>query len=201
MLTTTEKNTILDATYVTGDLLSAHTDFSATGANEVTGGSYARQPLTFAAASSGSKSATGAPVVSFAGLPAAVTIKWICHWNSTGTVLKNVIPNGGSALASFQVDMTNNRVICQNLSVANGDKVAFTGSTLPGGVTQGVTYFVVGATASDPNYFQVAATLGGAAIDLTAATISAGARVCKIVEETYSSAGGTHNVNSYALNI
>lgn len=199
MIPTTEANAILDATFVTGDKISAHTDYSATGTNEVAGGSYARQSLTFAAASSRSKACTGSPVAAFTGLPGTTTIKWLGVWNSAGSTLKAMLPNGGSATYSFQVDMTNNRILCQNMSVANGDKVALTGITLPGGATDGQTLFVVGQTAADPNYFQVSLTSGGAAIDLTAATISADARVTKIVEEVYSSAGGTHNVNSLSM--
>ena len=51
-LVTTAKNTMLDALTITQ--MSAHTDFpGGTGANEVTGGSYARVAVTFAAATGG----------------------------------------------------------------------------------------------------------------------------------------------------
>ncbi|MBL9092187.1 MAG: autotransporter-associated beta strand repeat-containing protein [Planctomycetaceae bacterium] len=46
----------------------------------------------------------------------------------------------------------------------NGEQITFTGAKVPTGVTAGTTYYVVN---SDGTTFQVATSLGGAAIDLT----------------------------------
>ena len=51
-------------------------------ANEVTGGSYSRQTITFAAASGGSMAMSG--TVSFTAMPAA-TVSHVSLWDSSGT--------------------------------------------------------------------------------------------------------------------
>lgn len=63
------KNTAVDAIVALGNWISLHTaDPSTTGANEASGGSYARQQSAFGASASGT--ATGAEVT-FAGILAA----------------------------------------------------------------------------------------------------------------------------------
>lgn len=65
------KNRGLDATILTGDYVSLHSaDPGTTGANEATGGSYARQACSgkFGAASGGLKQNSGA--ITFANMPA-----------------------------------------------------------------------------------------------------------------------------------
>src|SRR3954469_20583483 len=78
---------------------SLHTAYSATGTNEVTGGSpaYARKALTWSAASSGSKAL--APTLPTWDVPAATTVGWIGVWDAvtTGTFL-GILPNGGGTL-------------------------------------------------------------------------------------------------------
>lgn len=189
MIPDARTNTRLDVEYVTGDLLSLHTAYSTTGANELTGGSYARQSITWAAAASRSKASTGNINVP---VPAAATVAWIGIWNSAGTIFKAILANGG-AEKSFQVDLTNNRIYCENHGLVNNDRVAFVG-TPPTGLTEGVHYHVVGTTAGDPDYFQVSATSGGAAIDITAQA-AASCKVTKIIIESYAGAG-THQISS-----
>ncbi len=68
--------------------MSLHSgDPSTTGANEVTGGSYARQAVSFNAASGGS--ITTAAATSFAGLAAGTTVAWVGFWSAStaGTFL------------------------------------------------------------------------------------------------------------------
>lgn len=63
--------------------MSLHTaDPGSTGANEVTGGSYARQNAGYAAASGGACALSGS--VSFTSMP-AVTVTHIGIWDSAGT--------------------------------------------------------------------------------------------------------------------
>lgn len=77
-LTTTAKNTMLDALTITH--VSLHTtDPGATGTNEVTGGSYARKAITMAASSGGSRSASTQPVFD---VPAG-TVAYVGFWNNT----------------------------------------------------------------------------------------------------------------------
>ena len=90
-LTDYAENALLDALvgtagYTAGTpiklaLVTANGTDSAAG-TEVTGGSYARQTITFAAASGGSISSSG--TVSFTSMPAA-TVVGIELWNSAGT--------------------------------------------------------------------------------------------------------------------
>lgn len=81
---------ILDAVFraqslgITGPILiSLHVgDPGETGANEVTGGSYARQECAFSAAASGAIAISGAE--SFTGMPAC-TVTHFSFWDSSGT--------------------------------------------------------------------------------------------------------------------
>lgn len=72
-LPTAQQNAALDAMFVTGTvyyLALCTGDPGTTGANEVVGGSYTRQPITFLAAAAGSKVSGGVDAAqSFAGMP------------------------------------------------------------------------------------------------------------------------------------
>ena len=73
------RNAMLNSLTITH--ASLHTgDPSTTGANEVAGGTYARQAVTMAAASNGTRSASNQPVFN---VPAATTISHIGLWNSS----------------------------------------------------------------------------------------------------------------------
>lgn len=187
-------NAMLDA--IVMDLASLHTAYSATGTNEVTGGSpaYAKKAITMAAAASRARAASTAPVFD---VP-ATTVRFIGLWTNAGTVFRGMYANGGTE-KGFQVDLTNNRVLCESHGLANDEKVVFYGGTPPTGLTEGTVYFVVGVTASDPDYFQVALTQGGAAIDITGQHTSA-CKLSKIVEETFA-AQGTFTVTSLSTGI
>lgn len=195
MLTDTTVNAMLDA--ITLDLASLHTAYSATGANEVTGGSpaYAKKAITMAAAASRARAASTQPVFD---VPAATTVRFIGLWTNAGTVFRGMFANGGSE-KGFQVDVTNNKVLCENHGLINDDKVVFYGGTPPTGLTEGTVYFVVGNTAADPDTFQVALTIGGAAIDITGQHTSA-CKFSKIIEEAFG-AQGTFTVSSLSEGI
>ena len=64
------------------------------------------------------------------------------------------------------VDISAETLTSNSHAFTNGDRVrvASIGGANPGGLTAGQTFFVVGATA---NTFQLSATLGGAAVDIT----------------------------------
>jgi len=72
---------------VTGDpLISLHTgDPGTTGANEVAGGSYARQATVFGAAAA--KSVTNTSAAVFSGMPAAV-VTHVGAWSAAGDFLR-----------------------------------------------------------------------------------------------------------------
>lgn len=187
--------TILDTEYVDGDKMSLHNAFSSVGANELTGGGYAKQTIDWADASGRAKGLAAAVDFSVA---AASVVAWIGIWDSTGTTLKAFGANGGSE-KTFQVDLANNRIYCEGSGYANDDRVAFTGATVPAGLTEGTLYYVIGVTAGDVDYFQVSTTSGGSAVDITAQP-SADARVTKVVPETYAGAG-THRITALSVSL
>lgn len=196
MFTDARANAMLDTEYAAGDKLSLHTAYSTTGANELTGGSYARQTVTWAAAASRAKASSAS--VSFTGLPAAASVAFVGVWNSAGTIFRGMTANGGSEFA-YQVGLTPNTILAEGHALVNGDNVVFTGAP-PAGLTEGTIYFVVGVTAGDPDTFQVSATSGGAAIDITAQP-GINAAVSKVIIDNYISAGGTHTVSTFTTRI
>ena len=195
MLTDATVNAMLDA--ITYDLCSLHTAYSATGANEVAGGSpaYARKAITVAAASSRARAASSQPVFD---VPAAATVRFIGLWTNAGTVFRGMFANGGSE-KGFQVDTTNERILNEGHGLANDDKVVFYGGTTPTGITEGTVYWVIGVTPADPDYFQVSLTQGGAAVNITGQP-AAQCKFSKIVEETFA-AQGTFTPTSLSFGI
>lgn len=89
-LMTTELNAMLDGRTYNG--ISLHTaDPGTNGANEVSGGTYARATgLTFGAASSGKRSCVTQPVMN---VPAGTTVAWVGLWNSSTFVGKYDVTN------------------------------------------------------------------------------------------------------------
>jgi hypothetical protein len=82
----TAKNVMLDALAAVATRVALHTGDPGganSAANEVTGGSYARQPITWNAASGGSLDNNANPVFD---VPAGTTVSWISLWNTAGTV-------------------------------------------------------------------------------------------------------------------
>lgn len=191
MFSTHARNTMLDANGTTH--ASLHTAYSASGANELTGGSpaYARKSISFAAAASGSKAASSAPVFD---VPAATVVRFVGFWDalSSGN-FKGMVANGGAEFEFF-CDLAGDTINKAAHGLSNGNNIVFYNGTAPGGLTEGTVYFVVGATTDT---FQVAATLGGAAINLTGQ--AADSCVCsRIIEETFG-AQGTHTVSAATL--
>lgn len=195
MLTDATANSMLDSQ--TLNSCSLHTAYSATGANEVTGGTpaYARKAITVAAASARARAASTAPVFD---VPAATTVAWVGLWDSGGPTFKGMFANGGSE-KGFQVDLTNNKVLCENHGLVNDDRVVFYGGTPPAPLVEGTIYWTVGSTAADPDTFQVASTQGGAAIDITAQHVAA-CKLSKLVLEAFGSQG-TFTVQSLSVGI
>lgn len=147
--------------------ISAHTDIpNSSGSNEVTGGSYARQAVAWAAASAGVRDNSGALSIP---IPAATTVIALGQWSTltTGTFYGwaplgstkkgfGTAANTGDVITSYAHGLSNtNRVI---ITAVNAE-------TIPAGLSATVLYFVVGA-ATDT--FQVSLTSGGSAVAITA---------------------------------
>lgn len=179
----------------TGTHLSAHTAYSSTGANEVTGGTpaYARKAVTYAAAASEARTASNTPTFD---IPAATTVRWIGMWDAlTAGNFLGMIANGGTE-QEFSVDITADTVKVPAHGFAANQKIAIYGDTVPAGLTEGTVYFAVTITTDT---FQVSATSGGAAINLTG---EPGRKcvVAAIVEETFG-AQGTLAVSPHSIRL
>lgn len=133
------------------------------GANEITGGSYARQTITLPAFSSRVSNWTG--TLNFASMPNG-DVMAASLWDAatSGNNLMNGPLNGGSFTAVASTDV----FTASSHGMANGDKVAFcpdTNLTLPTGITAYTTYYVINTAT---NTFQISTTPGGSAVNLTA---------------------------------
>ena len=182
MFTTACRNLMLDANGTTH--VSAHSAYSASGANEISGGSpaYARKAISYGAAASEAKSASTSPVFD---IPAAATVRFIGRWTAiTARTFLGMEALGGSE-NEFSVDLTANTVKVPAHGYAANDKIVFYGGTVPTGLTEGTVYFAVTVTTDT---FQVSATSGGAAIDLTGEP-GRSCVVSKITEEAFGSQG------------
>ena len=178
--------------------LSLHTAYSSSGANEVTGGApaYARQACAFGAAASGSKAMTGTETFD---VPAGTTVRWIGGWDAvTAGDFKGMTPNGGGIPEAFTVPViADDTLEAPGHGFSNTQMVvvwAVPGVALPTGLAEGTVYHVRDATTDD---LKLAATAGGAAIDLTA--VGAGF-LQRIVEEAFG-AQGTHTISSLSLTL
>lgn len=189
-ITVTGKNAMLDALDVVS--LSLHTAFpGATGANEVTGGTYARKAATFGAAAAGVRTMSAAVTPD---VPAC-TVAWAGLWDTAGTTFMAYSPNGGNP-KEFQVDATADTISCPSHGYSDTQTVVFYGDTVPNPLVEGTVYFVRDSTTDT---FKVAATSGGAVIDLTTAGGSA-CLVSKITQEVYGAAG-THTINTWSIGL
>ena len=174
---------------VTVDTMSLHSGFpGATGANELTGSGYARQACALNAASGGVRSLS-APVTFTTG--AGHTVRWLGLWS--GTTFRGYSPNGGSP-KEFVVNTPSDTVTCIAHGFADGNAVVFYGGTTPSPLVEGTVYYARDVTT---DAFKVAATAGGAAIDLT----SNGAEDCvvsRLFEDAYAGAD-THQITAFTL--
>src|SRR4029077_19271313 len=167
----------LDETATNGaKFWSAHTAYSVTGANEVTGASpaYARKAATFGAASGSprTKVSTGSPACTF-DVP-ATTVAWIGRWDaSTAGNFLGMGPAGGGGRAPVRPisgDLAGNTIQSPAHGLSAGNTIvvwASTGSGLPAGLSVGTIYFVIAAGLTS-DVFEVSTTSGGSAVDITA---------------------------------
>lgn len=142
-----------------------------TGANEISGGSYARQTVTLTAASGGASENTAN--IEFSNMP-SVTVVAFGLWDaSSGGNLLGwgwLQPSGGyqKFFLVESADLTSNDITSPSHGLAANDRVVFEplmGSSLPGGLSTGTVYYVTGTPGTDT--FQVSTTQGGAAVDIT----------------------------------
>jgi hypothetical protein len=202
------QNQVLDEIYNAGAgtfpaanaYISLHSlDPGLTGANELTGGGYARQQTDFTAAAAQTLSNVGAILWS---VPAGDVVGWGA-WDAVSA--GNCFQTGffstvsGLALVRAGSDVTNNDVQSNAHALAANDRVAFEvveGLTIPTGLTAGTLYYVI-ATGLTTDAFRVSATQGGAAVDIT----GAGSAIWRKVVVTNFSSAGQFQVNAGDLDI
>jgi len=210
-LTDFGENAVLDEIYNGGagtfpaadPFISLHSaDPADTGANELTGGGYARQQVAFGAAAAGTLSNTGAITWS---VPAGNVVAWGANDASTAG---NFFQTGWFQPASGKVvdlavvrtaDATANDVQSQTHGLAADDRVIFEvieGLTVPAGLVAGTIYFVI-STGLTTDAFRVALTSGGAAIDIT----GNGSAIWRKVLVTNFSGAGTFQVAAGDLDV
>lgn len=166
-----------------------------TGANEVTGGSYARQATAGADwnAASG-RIGDNANAISFTSMPAC-TVLGVSLWDavSSGNCLWTAWLS--TVVKPFVcTDTTNNLARSPSHGLVAGDRVAFEAydaGALPTGLSASTLYHVIadGLTTDD---FKVSTSAGGAAVDITAA--GAG-KLRKVVPQVVSG-GGTFTIGA-----
>lgn len=138
-----------------------------TGANELTGGSYARQPVVFNAAAGGTTDNTAIEEWDLTGVTDGEVL-FVGLWDAVtaGNYLWT-IPVGGAQF-TFTATAVGDVYTSYDHTLVDGDRVVVTagaGSALPTGLAEDTVYWVVGVSGDT---FQLSATQGGAAVDLTA---------------------------------
>ena len=195
LLVAAAENAALTAITGLAAYASLHSAYSATGANELTGGSpaYARKAYTWATASGGTQSMSGTLTFD---VPAAATVAWVGGWSasSAGTFYE-MSPLGGFSPHPFTAT-TADVITAPGHGLSNGQQVVFLASagTLPTGLTEGTIYYVISVSGDT---FSVSTTSGGSAVDLTAA---GSGHVQRIVPEVFA-AQGTYQLTAATLDI
>ena len=145
-------------------LHSAHT--GETGANELAGGSYARQSTAFDASAAGVSQNTAAEsFTNIDGAPNEVGYLGFFDAVTAGNFLWYA-PLGG-APATFTALDTGDLFTSAAHGMVNDDRVfvtAWPGSALPAGAAEATDYFIISVTTDT---FQISLTQGGAAVVLT----------------------------------
>ena len=95
----------------------------------------------------------------------ATGLAYVCSVHGGG--MGNTITTVSAAAAAGPIDYATETITIASHGFVNGNEITYSngGGTNIGGLTTGTNYFVIGATA---NTFQLAATSGGSAINLTA---------------------------------
>ena len=184
-LSTADINALLSTWASNALYVSAHSAYSASGANELSGGSYARVAVTWASPAGGSIALSGTPYSINA--PASSTAAFVGFWSAlSGGTFQGMFPGGNATAYTFAAPASTDTLLAPGSSyAANQPVVVFptAGSTLPAGLTAGVIYYAVSVSGDS---FELSTTSGGGAINLTA---DGSGIVQAIVTDVFGSAG------------
>ena len=156
--------------------VSAHSAFSATGTNEISGGApaYARKLMGMDAAASRIADNTDAESLDIPGSSTVVQFLGMFDAVSAGNFL-GMFPLGATkTLTGMAIDATENSAPADTLWVAGhgmtqDERVCFfeMDGSLPTGIVEGTLYYVIGTPTT--NSLQISATEDGSALNITAA--------------------------------
>jgi hypothetical protein len=147
--------------------MSLHSAYSASGANELAGGSpaYARQALSWGSPAGGGMALSGSETFD---VPAGASVAFVGFWGaSSGGTFYGMAPAGSGAPLVFTAAAAGDLLTVPGHAFTDTQTVvAFPapGATLPTGLVAGTVYFVRDTSGST---LKLAATSGGAAIDIT----------------------------------
>ena len=150
-----------------GKYISLHSAYSATGANELSGGSpaYARQSASWGSAASNSMALAGTPY-SF-NVPAS-TVAFIGFWDAlTSGNFHDMVPAGNATAYAYAAPSATSTLLAPGSAYAANQPVcvfATGGSTTPSGLTVGTIYYVKSPSSDS---FELSATSGGSALTLS----------------------------------
>lgn len=183
MLVNAALNAGADAVAALVSHLAIHSGFPGTaGANEITTAPATRQAIAWNAAGTGNPGEADLNGTAVFTVPAGETVQFIGFWSAgTAGTFYGYAAAGGSAPFFVVGDATADTLIAQGHGLANDERVVFMGGSPPGGLTEGTIYWVINVTTDT---FQVSATQGGAAIDLTTSG-DKNLACSKIVPETF----------------
>jgi hypothetical protein len=142
--------------------------FSDLGVTEISGGSYARQAISWAAAGSGVRATSAQLSIP---IPAGSTVVALGVFNALTVGVQQAFGQVGSTLRGAATVTTGDTFTSVGHGLATDDRVFFStvaGDALPAGLSATTLYFVR-ATGLTADAFTVATTSGGAAVDVTAA--------------------------------
>lgn len=192
-LNTTGRNAILTTGKGGITHIGALTDINTT---EVTGGSYARQAVTWAAAASGKSLNTGSISIP---IPAGTTPQCVGFYDASTAGNLLGIAGYGSSGQLFQgvgtVDAATDLFLSKGHGLTTDDRVFFStvnGESIPTGVVVTTLYFVL-ASGLTTDAFKVSTTSGGTALDVT---VSGEFAFWKTVPNTFASAGNITIANN-----
>lgn len=195
-LSTTGRNKLLDSGKSAFSHIGAFTDV---GVTEVTGGSYARQPITWNAAASGIVTQNGTLTIP---IPAGTTVQTVGDFDalSAGNILgyagyhSSALPKGVATIPAA-TDLATSHAH----GLVADDRVfvwAINGEALPTGLSATTLYWVI-STGLTTDAFSLSTTQGGAAVNVTA---NGEFGWQKTVPNTFASAGNlTINTTNHSL--
>lgn len=165
---------------------SLHTAYSATGASEVSGGTYARVAVTFAAPSGQSMSLSGGPYT--LNVPASTTVEFVGFWSaSSGGTFGGMFPAGNASAFTFTAPSSTSTFLAPGSAYTSNLQVCVFptgGSSLPSPLVAGVVYYIKSPSGDS---FQLSATSGPGSL-LTLSGDGSGI-VQAVVPEAFGSAG------------